>query len=240
MKRGWGHTSQPLWPSCVEPATRTLSPPHLQRAARPFARNCQRLRYTKTAILAHAQQFCTLAPACTECQCQRNKTEQEQDRTRTCLQFLQATGGSVACVASWQMAALVPVPACGCCSCWSPPGGSSCRGPPQWHGFSLGWLSSWGPLSLQPGAVVCGLGSALAGPALCWSFPPEAAGIGTAPAVGLLFAAGLRHGAAPRNLGGPGHAPGVADGSGHGRASTLPLACPWRPHSCWQSCAPPT
>ena len=53
---GRGRTPQPLWPSCVEPATRTLSPPHLQRAARPFARNCQRPRYTKTAILAHAQQ----------------------------------------------------------------------------------------------------------------------------------------------------------------------------------------
>ena len=33
---GRGRTPQPLWPSCVEPATRTLSPPLLQRAARPW------------------------------------------------------------------------------------------------------------------------------------------------------------------------------------------------------------
>ena len=59
LKR-FGSSFLALWlkmASCVEPATRTLSPPHLQRAARPFVRNCQRPRYTKTAILAHAQQF---------------------------------------------------------------------------------------------------------------------------------------------------------------------------------------
>ena len=127
-----------------------------------------------------------------------------------------------------------------CCCCWSPPGGCSWRGALQRHGFSPAWSSSWGRLSPQPGAVVCGLGSALAGSAPCWSFPPEAAGIGTAPAVGLLFAAGPRHGAAPRDLGGPGHAPGGAGDSGHGRASSMPFACSWCSHSCWQSCAPRT
>ena len=194
-------------------------------------RNCQRPGYTKTAILAHAQQFCTLVPA------RHNKTEQEQDRTKqqeaACL-----PGGSVA---SWQMAAPVAVPAGGCCCCcWSPAGGCSRRAAPQWHGCSLGWWSSWAPLSLQPGAVAFGLGSALATPALCWSFPPEAGDTGTAPAAGPLCAAGPRHGAAPRALSRPGHAPGGADGSGHGRASSMPFACSWWSHSCWQSCAPRT
>ena len=139
-----------------------------------------------------------------------------------------------------QEAACLPVPAGGCCFCWSPPGGSSRRGPPQWHGCSLGWSSCWGPLSLQPGAVECGLGTALAAPALCWSFLREAGDTGTAPAVGRLCAAGPRHGAASRDLGGLGHAPGGADGSGHGHASTMPLPCSWWSHSCWQSCAPRT
>ena len=55
VRRAGPHAAA-IMASCVEPATRTLSPPHLQRAARPFARKCQRPRYIKTAILAQAQQ----------------------------------------------------------------------------------------------------------------------------------------------------------------------------------------
>ena len=50
---GWGRTpARAISASCVEPATRTLSPSHLQWATRPTQPKRARPRYNKTAILA--------------------------------------------------------------------------------------------------------------------------------------------------------------------------------------------
>ena len=83
---GWGRTpARAISASCVEPATRTLSPSHLQWATRPTQHKRARPRYNKTAILAQPVSsqtgfFCNPAPFVSTTQRKQKKTKKAKKR----------------------------------------------------------------------------------------------------------------------------------------------------------------
>ena len=85
---GWGRTpARAISASCVEPATRTLSPSHLQWATRPTQHKRARPRYNKTAILAQPVSsqtgfFCTPAPFVSTTQRKQKKTKKKKNKKK--------------------------------------------------------------------------------------------------------------------------------------------------------------
>ena len=82
---GWGRTpARAISASCVEPATRTLSPSHLQWATRPTQPKRARPRYNKTAILAQPVSsqtgFFALLRLLSRRHSENKKTQKEQQK----------------------------------------------------------------------------------------------------------------------------------------------------------------